>query len=108
MIRETEGTDEPKTSTGILRLPVVKISAALAATFTFILLFNLVVPSKGKVDELNSRITELGNRQTTLELARIQDHDTLIKLERDIGYIRQWVEQQEPLRWKQTNIKPQN
>ena len=93
--RGKQTADEPKTTTtGVMRLPVLKISAALAATFTFILLFNLVVPSKGKVEELDSRISELAGRQAASELARSQDHDTLIKLERDIDYIRQWVEQQ--------------
>lgn len=104
-LHDTIKENEPKTNTGIMKLPVIKLSAALAATFTFLLLFNSVVPSKAKVEELNSRVAELAVRQTALELARLQDHETLIKLERDIGYIRQWVEAQEP-RWKGTPLKP--
>ena len=79
-----------------IRVPYGKIAGVVCAILASVALFELIVPSKATVS------------QNTLDIAALKvstqpDHDTTIKVQTDVEYIRHWVEQQEDKQDKQTH-----
>ena len=78
---------DPDTNFGTRRFSK-RVGGVAAALLSCIMLFNLVVPSKARVDNHDARLQ-------SIESKFAQDHDAIIKLGNDVDYIRKWVERQE-------------
>lgn len=77
-----------------LKIPYGKLGGFAAAVLACVMLFQLIIPSKGDVEQLKANLTALQLVVGNNEAKSANDHDTLIKVSTDLDVIRHWVEKQ--------------